>query len=232
MVGGIIGLDRQERACPDMKSQRFAPDAGCIQSGNQFRREMKRRSRGSYRAVLCREHGLVIQAILFVRVALSCDIGRQGHPPGTFEQDLDRLFPFEEQHEASIGQTLFSHGGDAAAKFGNIARPEPLGIPDEGLPATKIDALVQRGADFRIAPPTFELCGNNARIVENENIAGPQHLRQVPHAAILERAAFAHDQHARSIARPRRAQRDAFYRQFEIEEVNFHCAAPSAGSAQ
>ncbi|GGC19850.1 hypothetical protein GCM10011371_04440 [Novosphingobium marinum] len=86
---------------------------------------------------------------------------------------------------------------------------------------------MERCADTRLPPTTLELRGDDARVVEDQHVALAKDGRQVAHAAILEDASSPHKQHARRIARTRRAQGDPLGRQFEIEKVYAH-AAPLA----
>ena len=84
--------------------------------------------------------------------------------------------------------------------------------------------------NLNFGPPTGsqtmarEAGGNDARIIDDEDIARPKHVRQISDRAILESllGSRAHDEHARRIARRRGPQRNAFGRQIEIEEIDAH----------
>ena len=125
--------------------------------------------------------------------------------------------------------TFLRDCGDAAAEHQLVADLHPLGVPEEGLPAPEVDALVQRRADLRLAigTATFELGGDDAGVVEDEDVAGVQQAGQIAHAPVLiGRICPPHHQHPRRIARAHGAQRDPLLRQVEIEQVNLHAARP------
>jgi hypothetical protein len=63
-------------------------------------------------------------------------------------------------------------GGDAAAEVDPVAVAHPLGVADEGAPFARPLALVEGGADPRLAAPPFELGRDDARVVEDEHVAG------------------------------------------------------------
>jgi hypothetical protein len=88
---------------------------------------------------------------------------------------------------------------------------------------------VQRRADAGVAARPFQLGGNDAGVVEHQTVARAQQRRQVAHAVIGDAVAL-DQQHPRRVARFGGAQRDAFGRQFEIEEVDVHGAAQVPGS--
>ena len=118
-------------------------------------------------------------------------------------------------------------GLDPAAEDELVALLHPLGVFEEGLPAAQVDPLVQRRADLclTVGAAAFELGGDDAGVVENQNVAGAEQPRQVAHTAILERRVSpAHHEHVRRIARAHRPQRNALGRQNEIEQINLHGA--------
>ena len=77
VLGGFLHLDRQKRPCPDMQSQPVESDAAVAQCGLQRRREMQPGGGGRDRALIGREHGLIVGGVAVVRRALGGDIGRQ-----------------------------------------------------------------------------------------------------------------------------------------------------------
>ena len=222
VVGGVVCLDRQEGASPHVQRQRVARDPCLIERGEQVWREMQRCGGGRHRAILVGKDRLVIDPVGIIQRALLRDIGRQRHPPGAFQQHLDRLIAGETQREAAIIVALFGHGRDIGGKLDCLANPQPLGIADEGLPAAEINPLVQRGANARFSAHAFELRRDDAGIVEHQHIAAPQQLRQVANATVGKIALATHNQHPRRIARPHRAQSDVFRRKVKVEQVYAH----------
>jgi len=143
-------------------------------------------------------------------------------PPTLITNDRQQIMEFRAEHQDIIVKPLFGNGGDAFAECDDIARPQPLCIADEGLPAAQVDPLVQSRADPRFPAPPFELGGNDLGVVEHQHVAGAQHVGQVARAAILESPLAPHHQHARGIARPRGAQSYPLRRKVEIEQINTH----------
>jgi len=121
MFGGVIGLHRQECARTDMQRQGRRFDACCVHRVHQFGREVQGGCRCRHRAILLREHRLIILRIARVGWPLARDIGRQRHGPGALQQDFDRLIAFEKQSEAAVVMALFGDGHDAFAKINHIA---------------------------------------------------------------------------------------------------------------
>ncbi len=107
-----------------------------------------------------------------------------------------------------------------------VSHLQSLGGPRQRPPAACIAALDQVGRHLRLqfaaAANTRKRCGNDARIVEHERIAGAQQVRQLAHDAVGARRAGAYDQEPRGIARAHRMQRDAILGQLEVEEVCTH----------
>ncbi len=112
------------------------------------------------------------------------------------------------------------------AEMDAVARRHALARPHEGEPAVRGYAHMQRRVDMRrrLAAPADagKLRRNDLGVVEDEHVAGIKQRRQVAHDAVLERALRAHDKQPRRIARIFRAQRDALFRQIEVEEVDAH----------
>jgi len=72
-----------------------------------------------------------------------------------------------------------------------------------------------------VAPPPFELGGNDPRVVEHQHVAAPQQPRQVGHGTIGD--VFAgHREQPRRIARAGGPQRDPLCGKVEVEQINAH----------
>ena len=197
-----------------------------VQLRHQRGRKVQRRRRGCDRALLGGEHRLVILGILRIGRAACRDIGRQRHPTGALEQQLDRLVARKLQREAAIRAAIMRGRGNAIPEIDRIAVAQPSRVADEGAPAARSLALVQGRADPRITARALKLRRDDARIVEHQQIAWPQRRGQVADAAIVRGVAVEHEQ-ARRIARHRRAQRDPLGRQFEVEQIDVHGRSPA-----
>ena len=218
----IVHLDRQEGPRADMQGQRLVADARCLERGKQFGGEVQRGSRRCDRPVLGREHRLIVALVLRIGWALARDIGRQRHLARAFEQDFDRFVAEEREGHAAVISARLDQRLHPSGEIDRVAKPQPLGVADEGLPAAQVDPFMQRCADFRFTPAALELGGNHAGIVEHQHIASAQQPRQVAHRQVLKRARSSHQQQPRRIARTRRAQGYPFWRKLEIEQVNAH----------
>ena len=71
--------------------------------------------------------------------------------PARLKQNLHGLIAFEGKREAAILVPCLGNRGHARAEIDLFADAQPLGVADESLPAAKVDALVQRRADARVA---------------------------------------------------------------------------------
>src|SRR5690606_12255793 len=77
------------------------------------------------------------------------------------------------------------------------------------------------------SPPahTKKTSRDHLRIIEDQHVSFAQEARQVTHDPVFQRVFLRPDnEHPRGITRPCRAQRDQFFRQFEIEIGNAHQA--------
>jgi hypothetical protein len=177
VIGRIVGLHRQECACPDMQGQRLAPDPPIVEQGEQPLREMQRRRGGGDRPHLPGENGLVIVAVGFIDAALARDVGRQRHFACALKQELDRLVAVKMEKQRSGFVPADTACANAALEFDDVAIANPLRIPDEGPPTPQILALVKRCPDACVSAAPFELGGNDARVIEHQHVTGTQDRR-------------------------------------------------------
>ncbi len=242
MVGGVVRLDRQEGARPDVKGDRVGRDAPGADGFQQFRREMQARRGGGDRAIVQGIDGLVVGQVLVVLGPLGRDIGRQGHDPDIADGII--------QHRAGQGelqrhQAVVALGLDGGIDGGQVAGPVVMGakahaVPDlqplaglhEGGPDIGRVAVVQGGLDldrqyFALGADALadaaHAGGNDAGVVEDQGIAGTQEVRQVAHHAVLQRA-VPDDQEAGAVTRIGGTQGNAVLGQVEIEVGGFHVA--------
>ena len=76
---------------------------------------------------------------------------------------------------------------------------------------------------LRAAAMAEEARGDDARVVEDEQVAGREQRRQVAHDMVAQ--AVRHLEQARGIARHRRPVGDQLRRQLEIEEIDAHVSS-------
>jgi hypothetical protein len=221
MVASVVGLHRQERPRADMQGERGMLNTRLRQRRHQRGGEMQRRSRGRHRSLVAREHRLIIVEITCVGGPLAGDIGRQRHPSRPFQQQLDRLLAFKFEQDRAIFDASPGDGSHVRAEVDPVAGPHSLGVAHKCAPAPRPLALVERGADARLAAPSLELRRDHARIVEHQHVARPQQCGQIAHATVAK-AMFVNDEHPRRIARFGGPERDPIGRQVEIEKIDAH----------
>ena len=237
VFGRLLGLDRQERPCPDMQRQAMQVDAAAAQRRLQLRREMQPRRWCRDGALIGREHGLVVGGVLVVRRALRGDIGRQRRGAEIGDGLVERRsVKRERQRDLALLAFRFDLGVEMAeqadlafiAEANDVAGRELFGRLDQRLPARAVQPLDQRRLDLRLGlaadAAAFELGGNHLGVVDDELVAGLQPLRQVADGAVTQHAIGLHHQHPRGIARARGPQRDARGGKFEVEEIGAHGA--------
>jgi hypothetical protein len=87
---------------------------------------------------------------------------------------------------------------------------------------------VKGRSDPGLSAPPFELGGDDARIVEDEDVPGAQEIGQVGDPMIREGIRPDEEQSGR-VARLSRPQRDSLGRELEVEQVDAHSAPRRAG---
>ena len=175
-------------------------DAALPEPADELRREMQSGGRRGDRAVVVREHGLIVGAIARVGRAPRRDVGRQRHVAPL----LDRLVEHGtmeregERHLAALA-LVFDGGIELAeeahlalfAEAHDVAGGEPLGRPHEGAPARAVEAPVQRRLDGGLGGAAADAAAlqprrNHLGVVDDERVTGLQQVRQIAHAAIVE----------------------------------------------
>ena len=227
VVGGIVNLYRQEGPCPDVQRQRFHPDTGGSQIGNQTRRKMQSGSRCSHCAGGIGEHGLIVGQILCIGGALAGNIGGERHHPCRRQGSFQRLVRCKMPEDGPIIIARFDTTRQSGTKVDAVTDFQALGVADKGPPSPRILPLVQRDADLRSPPRSEQLGRNHPRIVENQDIAALQKAGQVRNVVIPRQMSICHQQ-LRRLARHRRPERDPVRRQDEIEIVNAQRTGPPA----
>jgi hypothetical protein len=219
MVVRVVGLDRKKGAGADMERQRFPKDAGLVERLDQARREMERGGGRGDGAFARGEHGLVIKKVAVVGAAPAGDVGRQRHPAGALEQELDWFLALE--LEEDVLAFFGNEGGDALAEIDPVAFAEAPGVADEGAPGAGADSLVEGRADSGLAAPALELGRDDPGVVEDENVAAAEEAREIEDGSVLE-GVRADEEEAGGIARGCGAERDVLGREAEVEEVYAH----------
>ena len=200
MTFRILRPDRQEGAGPDVKRYEMLGNAVIGERAEQPAGEMKPGGRRGDRALLAREHRLVIAAVLRVGVTARRDVRRERHIPqavdrlvesGADEIEDERRFAFVPARGDGCGEA----GGEtrlvSCAEPDAVAGFEPFRRTCQSLPAIGPESFDQRDRDLGfslIAPPhAVELGGDDLGIVEDERIAGRKQRRQIEHHPVGDR---------------------------------------------
>ena len=232
VVGGIVGLDRQEGAGPDVQGYGMGRDAFRLERRHQRRGEMQARGRGGDRAVPFGEQGLVVGQVAVVLGSYGRDIGGQGHDPDIADRVIQRRTRQVETQGHQPVLVLVDHGGvEAAEQAGGVCTPAlprlHEGRPDGGGVAVVQGGLDGHGQGFAPGPDPLAHAGQPGRdhpgVVEHQGIAGAQEVGQVADDVVTQRP-VPHHQQARGIARLGRTQGDAVIGQVKVEIGGLHVA--------
>ena len=230
---GLRGFHGQKGSGPDMQRHLRDLDAAGADRGDKPRRKMQARGRRGHGAGASGKQALIVLPVARIGRAPAGDIGRQRHLPERFDRRVE----------------LLAGGGEAQQNFGFGMFGEDFGLERCGIvvreqdffawlqflralckrkPVRRRNPFMQQDFDFsaRLASQAVaeEAGGNDARVIDHQNVARPEHVRQVADHAILDLvlAAPTNNKHTGAIARHCRPQRDAFGRQIEIEEIDAH----------
>ena len=102
---------------------------------------------------------------------------------------------------------------DAVAEIDRVAVAQPPRVADERAPAARPFALVQRRADPRLAATALELRGDDAGVVEDQQVAARAAAPGRSATPRVARRVAVEHQQPRRVARGGGAQRDAVGRQ-------------------
>ena len=190
--GGIVALDREKSAGPDMQRHLMQRDAPLDQPRRERFGEMQSGGRRGNRTVDLREHRLVVGAVALVGGAARRDIGRQRHV-AAFVHRLVEHGPVEREGKRDLaalalrldrGIKLTEKAHPAfLAEAHDVARRQPLGRLDESAPARAVEALVQGCLDHWFAAaadaPAVKPRRNDLTVVDHQRVAGLQEIRQI-----------------------------------------------------
>jgi hypothetical protein len=121
VLGGIVRLDRQESAGPDMKRHEVAFDAARVKRPHQFRREMQAGGGRRDSTLLARVNRLVVGAVALILGALRGDIGRQRHMAGGVDRLVQQRTGKIEGKQRLAGLSLLDHRGVERAEKAGFA---------------------------------------------------------------------------------------------------------------
>ena len=179
-------------------------------------------------ARIAREHRLVVGAVCGVRLA--AQIRRNGRPPYPLQR-RQQIRPGKRKPQQHFAPRPAA--GDfrlQPVQFQRVPVPQLAGRFRQRAPRSIGQLPVQHQFDVGGAarrPPHPEQSGrNHAGIVEHQQVAGRQFVRQIADMSVAQPVALYH-QHAGDRPGANRAGGDLPGRQFEIEPGNIHrCRAP------
>ena len=237
VAGGVVGLHRQERARPDMQRHLVHGDAARREPRQQLVGEMQARGRRRDRALVAREQGLVVGAVLLVGRALAGDIGRQRHvaPLGDGLVEHRPVERERQRHLAALALAL-DRGVELAEEADLALLAEADDVAGSSFFAGRTKARQREPSSRSVSvasifgsvprPMRRPVSRAGITLVSLTTSASPGSSRsgrsRTPSVVELRRAARPHHQQPRRVARRRRPQRDALGRQVEVEEVGAH----------
>ncbi len=201
-------------------------DAACRQRRQQRRREMQPRRRCRDRAIGGGEHGLVVVALRGRVGHGRPDIGRQRHPAVPTQALEQGRFRQRKGQRQRAGRPLGCNGCRQIRREVQPIRQTAFACrPGERQPSGFAvwggGRLDQGHLDRRLAPAAGKPGRQHAGIVEQQQVARLQQVRQIGNPAVAQ-AGRADLEQPRPIARHDRPLRDQLRGQDEIELGNLH----------
>ena len=145
-----------------------------------------RRGRG-HGAIAGGEHGLVILIIGLVYGTQALKIGWQWHGSVLAQGGVEGLALAVEGERYLAAGPFFRHRGpESVRKDDLVTGGEFFGRAGEAAPACRGGALVQGEGDFRLPPKARKLGRDDAGVVENQDIAGPEQGGQVAEDMVVQ----------------------------------------------
>ena len=150
---------------------------------------------GGDRALVDREHGLIVGGIALVGRAFGSDVGRQRRAAELGDRLVERRpVKRERQRDLAVLALVLDLGVEMAeqahlaliAEPHHVARRQLLRRLHQGLPARAVETFDQRRLDLRLGvaadAAAFQLGRDHLGVVDHELVARLQPLRQVGHA--------------------------------------------------
>lgn len=183
---------------------------------------MQTGGRRRHRALLAREDGLVVLRITFIRPARALYIRRQGQHAVPLQRRHQLIIRDREtQHDLARVAFLDTFRLKVVRDMKHVARLELARRAGKRGPAVQPFPLVQGNLDPGLATPAPQARGDDARIVDHQNVPGAQKPGEIAHMRVNQ-PVDTDFQKARGIARLHRSLRDRGAWQFEIEQINLH----------
>ena len=227
MLARVIRLDRQKGAGSDMQGHGQPIDPARGNPIEQRRGEMQPGRRRRDRALLFREHRLIVGAVARVAVrelsARAFDIGRQRHRAVPSERlAKGRPLAVEAQRDLALGALLGHLGREVRSEIDMVARAQPPGALGIAAPHTTAEVPRQRDLDRRLPAPADETGRDHLGVVEHQEIARPQQFGQIGDMPVGQLAGGRDHQQPGAVARLGRAVGDQVARQVETEIGKLH----------
>src|SRR5690606_13312674 len=153
--------------------------------------------------------------------AVAADIGGERNF-ALLHQRFHKLWPANGKGERDLAalELVRDQRIKAVAELNDIADFQILCRFREGAPAVGGNGFVQRHLDLRAAAAAAQARRDHLGVIEDQQIARPEQVRQVRDRIIGKR--LLHHEQLGALARADPPVRDALRRQGEVEKVNFH----------
>mmetsp|Transcript_18096 Transcript_18096/g.27983 ORF Transcript_18096/g.27983 Transcript_18096/m.27983 type:complete len:908 (-) Transcript_18096:1716-4439(-) len=235
LVGGhILHLDRQERARPHMQGDMGKAHTTCGQRRQQRVIEMQRCGRGGNSTAVLGPNRLIIRLVLRIGGPFRRNIGRQWHRPRLGQC---RIKVIATQIEFQVPLTIrdaLQGRAERIRKHNNFADLQLFQRLDQRRPTAIRTRFQQGGLDPGARRPLATVAGpvakqprrDHPRVIQHQQIAGAQPVRQIRHDLVMKRVPICHQQACRR-AGARRSRCDQALGQVKIKVTQFHGAGLS-----
>lgn len=146
---------------------------------------MQTGGRRRHRALLAREDGLVVLRITFIRPARALYIRRQGQHAVPLQRRHQLIIRDREtQHDLARVAFLDTFRLKVVRDMKHVARLELARRAGKRGPAVQPFPLVQGNLDPGLATPAPQARGDDARIVDHQNVPGAQKPGEIAHMRV------------------------------------------------
>ena len=220
MVVHEIGPDRLKGGQADIESDAPKVDALGLQRAEHSFGEMKARGRRGDGSFFSGEYRLVPVDILgscgFV-LSGPLDIGRKGCVADVMKESAD-IGLAEIEDAPAFTRDLDHFGLYPVGKPGGISLPDPFSRPAQDFPGTGHDLADEQEFDLRLAARAPEPGGQDARVVEDKDIARVHIPSEFTELVVPDRAGLpVDDHHPRVVAMGEGMLGDELRRQLVVE---------------
>ena len=188
VIARVGCLNRQKSAGSDMKGECRPADPAAGECLQQSFGEVQSGCRRGHAHLGPGKHRLIIGTVARIAAARTLDVRRQRHRTVACQRLAECLpFKIEAQSHVALGVLLGDKRGEVPHEEDDVvADPEPSRALGKRAPGTAAEIAMERDLDRRCSAASLEPGRNHFSIVEDEQIARAQQLRQIRDAPVVE----------------------------------------------